>query len=85
MKKTIRYSKTPRDIKTAIDNSLVIEDFLASPDKLVSKERTIKITLAITQDSFSFFRSAAQRNHVSYQKMIRALLDQYSKKHRKLA
>jgi predicted DNA binding CopG/RHH family protein len=56
----------------------VVKDFLPSPDELVLKDETVKITLSLTKSSIDFFKQQAKQHHTQYQKMIRALLDQYS-------
>ena len=55
----------------------LIEDFLPPPEKLVLKEKTIKITLTLDSRTIRFFKAQADLHHGQYQKMIRALLDQY--------
>jgi hypothetical protein len=56
----------------------IVEDFLPSPDQLIVKEETVKITIALTRDSVDFFKEAAKKQHTHYQTMIRSLLDQYT-------
>lgn len=56
----------------------IVEDFLPSPDQLVFKEDTVKVTLFLSKSSVEFFKSEAKRHHTKYQKMIRNLLDQYT-------
>lgn len=53
-------------------------DFLPSPEQLVKKEETVKVTLSLSKASVDYFKSLAQKNHTQYQKMIRVLLDQYA-------
>ncbi len=55
----------------------VIQDFLPPPEQLVLKDETIKITLSLTKSSIDYFKKIAKVNHTQYQKMIRALLDNY--------
>jgi predicted DNA binding CopG/RHH family protein len=61
----------------------IIHDFLSSPEELMVKEETVKVTLALTKESVEFFKITAHEQHVHYQTMIRTLLDQYSKHFRK--
>jgi len=77
-KEIIKYSDSPRDIAEAIDSSKVIKDFLPSPDKLVLKEKTQKITINLSKKSLDFFKNEAKKYNVSYQKMIKNLIDKYS-------
>jgi len=59
-----------------------VEDFLLSPDKLVMPDNSVKITLRVSKTSMEFFKQQAKKHHTKYQKMIRSLLDRYSKKYR---
>lgn len=74
MKKTKKdkYSEEP------LGKIRIIKDFLPSPEKLVLKDETVKITLSLTKSSIDFFKDQAKQHHTQYQKMIRMLLDQYS-------
>lgn len=73
-KPTVRYSKGE------IGRVRAIEDFLPSPDRLVFREDNVKVTLSLSQRSVDFFKRAARERHVSYQRMIRALVDAYAEK-----
>ncbi len=59
----------------------VVADFLPSPDQLAFREDSVKITIALSKASVDFFKHEADRYHVSYQKMIRRLLDDYACRH----
>ncbi|MCZ7671702.1 MAG: BrnA antitoxin family protein [Chloroflexi bacterium] len=59
----------------------IIRDFLPPPAELVFKEETVKVTIALSKESIDFFKDAAKRNHVPYQKMIRRVLDEYTRHH----
>ena len=39
------YENAPADIAAAIEQAEVIPDFLLSPDQLVLKEETVRVTL----------------------------------------
>lgn len=56
----------------------IVEDFLPSPDQLVLKEDNVKVTLALSRRSVEFFKREAKKQHVPYQRMIRALVDAYA-------
>lgn len=60
----------------------VIRDFLPSPEQLVAGEEGIKVTISLSRRSVDFFKEAAERNHTSYQRMIRRLLDTYADQYR---
>ena len=61
-----------------MDKVGVISDFLPSPEKLASKDETIKVTVALSKNSVDFFKNEAQKYNTQYQKMIRRLLDEYA-------
>ena len=70
--KQIKYSDVP------LGKVKIVKDFLPTPEKLVLKEETVKITLSLTKSSIDFFKQQARQHHTQYQKMIRTLLDHYS-------
>lgn len=71
MSKRIDYSDEPiGDIK-------IVPDFLPSPDELALKNEQTKITISLSSESVAFFKEAARKNGMQYQKMIRQLLDEY--------
>ena len=77
MKKKIIYTDEPMgDIK-------IIEDFLPPPDKLVFRQPRKKVTISLSNSSIAFFKNQAAKHKVSYQKMIRNLLDRYVAEHSK--
>ena len=59
----------------------VIEDFLPPPEELAFREETVKVTIALSKASVDFFKHEAAKHQVSYQKMIRRLLDEYALRH----
>jgi predicted DNA binding CopG/RHH family protein len=71
MKKKIKYTDEP------MDDVKIIPDFLPSPEELVFKERTVKVTLALSKQSIDFFKRQASHHKTQYQKLIRRLLDEY--------
>ena len=71
MKEKIKYTDEP------MENVKVIADFLPSPEELVFKEETVKITISLSKTSVEFFKEVARKNNAQYQKMIRRLLDEY--------
>lgn len=72
-KKTVRYTKG--EIGKI---GPVLRDFLPPPDKLVLRESNVKVTLSLSSRSVDFFKREAKRQHVPYQRMIRALVDAYA-------
>ena len=55
-----------------------VRDFLPPPCRLVVKDETTKVTIALEKSSINFFKQQAKKNHTKYQRMIRAVLDQYA-------
>ena len=77
MSKKIKYSDE------VIGSPEVIRDFLPPPDQLVYNEDTVKVTIALSRSSIEFFKDEARKHHTQYQKMIRHLLDMYTRAHQK--
>jgi len=75
MKNKIKYEDGP------IGEVKVVADFLSAPEELVFKEETVKVTIALSKASVDFFKHEAAKHQVSYQKMIRRLLDEYAAHH----
>jgi len=69
MKSKIKYTEEP------MGELRVIEDFLPPPDQLVLKEDNVKVTIALKKSSIEFFKDEAKKQHTSYQKMIRQVID----------
>jgi len=65
-----------------IGDPLIVPDFLPSPDELAFKEDTVKVTISLSRASVEFFKHEAKKHNVQYQKMIRRLLDAYTRAHR---
>ena len=83
MKGKTKYRNAPKRVAEAIAEAEVVKDFLPSPDKLVFKENTVKITLSLSQKSIEFFKAKAKQNNVPYQTMIKRLVDLYAEQHQK--
>ena len=75
--------KTEKYTNERIGKVKIVTDFLPSPDDLVAKEETVKITLSLSKSSVEYFKHAAKKHHTKYQKMIRILLDRYAQHHDK--
>ena len=60
-----------------INEVRIIPDFLPPPSELAFREDTVKVTIALSKSSVEFFKEEAAKHQVSYQKMIRRLLDEY--------
>lgn len=71
MSKRIQYRDEP------LGESKRIPDFLPSPEGLSIKTKNKKITITLSAESVAYFKEAAKKHHMQYQKMIRQLLDEY--------
>ena len=76
-----KYRKAPKAVADAITHSKVVDDFLPPPDKLVFKEKNVKVTLALSQRSIAFFKAKADELDVPYQTMIKQIVDLYAQRH----
>ncbi|MEJ5311048.1 MAG: CopG family transcriptional regulator [Anaerolineae bacterium] len=75
MKNKINYSNEP------LGEVQVVADFLPPPSELVFREDTVKVTIALSKASVEFFKQEATKHKVSYQRLIRRLLDEYTYHH----
>ena len=75
MKKRIRYTDEP------LGDVNVVRDFLPPPDRLVLKEDNVKVTIALSKSSVSFFKKIAKKHRTPYQAMIRRILSLYAEKY----
>lgn len=71
MKKKIKYTDEPMNLGETV------KDFLPSPDKLASKEATVRVTINLNKDSVKFFKEEAKKLGIPYQKLIRKVIDLY--------
>ena len=71
-------NKTP-DPAEPIGDLTIVKDFLPSPEQLVPKKTTVRVTMEFTQESIEFFKREAKNHNASYQAMIRNLIDTYAK------
>ena len=79
MKKAYKYKSAPENISEAITVSERISDFLPPPEKLIRKEETMKVTIALSKSSVNFFKQKSRETGVPYQTMIKSVLDRYAK------
>ncbi|MDB5038098.1 MAG: CopG family transcriptional regulator [Bacteriovoracaceae bacterium] len=59
-----------------------IKDFLPPPDELFPEKELAKITIALDQETISFFKQKASKFGLKYQRMIREVLKGYAKRYR---
>lgn len=74
----MKQKKKQKYTNEKIGKVKIIDDFLPSPDELVMKEETVKVTLSLSKASVEYFKDLAEKKHTQYQKMIRILLDKYA-------
>ena len=72
--------KNKFDLNMPVGKLTRVEDTLPPPEELMVSERTVKITLRLNESSIHFFKQYAQKYHTKYQKIIRRLLDTYTKR-----
>lgn len=71
-------SKKPRYTDEPLKMGEWVKDFLPPPSQLVKREKTVRVTLELTEKSLAFFKQQAKRQSVPYQRMIRGLIDAYA-------
>jgi CRP-like cAMP-binding protein len=67
MSKRIQYNDEP------IGEVRLVLDFLPSPEELALKNEQTKVTIQLSSETVSYFKAAADKHHMQYQKMIRQL------------
>ena len=72
MRKQTRYTDE------AMGRVRVVKDFLPSPDQLVLREESVKVTISLSKSSVDYFKRVAIENRTQYQKLIRKVLDLYA-------
>jgi hypothetical protein len=73
-------NRTVRYTAGEVGRVRVVDDFLPPPEALVAREDNIKVTLGLSRRSVEYFKRAARKRRVPYQRMIRALVDAYAER-----
>ncbi len=73
------YTDYPFGKEPKLSNIRGVDALFPPLDRLTVKEEQEKVTLALSKSSVDFFKQHAKANKISYQKMIRTLLDEYVK------
>ncbi len=81
MKKKTDYTEAPKAIRKALAEAEEVEDFLPPPDKLITKQGKVKITISLNSRSVEFFKRQAKKQQVKYQTMINEVLDRYAQRY----
>jgi predicted DNA binding CopG/RHH family protein len=69
------------DTHESLGDLNIIPDVLPTPEELVFRDDTVKVTITLSRSSVEFFKRDAKKHHTQYQKMIRRLLDVSTQKH----
>lgn len=72
MSKEIKYTDEPMELGP------VVENLLPPPEDIAESIRKQKVTIMLSASSKKFFERQAKKYGVSYQAMIRRVLDEYS-------
>ncbi len=72
MREKIKYTDEP------LGSLRVVPDFLPRPEDLVLRDEGVKVTIALSKRSVTFFKNQARKHKTQYQRMIRQLLDAYA-------
>jgi len=72
--------KTKSDMEMPVGRLTRVKDVLPSPEELMLDEKTVKVTLRLSESSIKFFKQYAQKYHTKYQKVIRRLVDIYAER-----
>ena len=75
MKKKIKYTDEP------IELGATVKDFLPPPGELALRDKTIRVTLNLNEESVNFFKEEAQKEGIPYQRLIRKVVDLYAQHH----
>ena len=57
-----------------------VQDMLPPPEELMGSDKTVKVTLRLSESSLKFFKQYAAKYHTKYQKVIRRLIDAYAER-----
>lgn len=83
MKNKTIYENAPKEVRDSLSIAKVIGDFLPPPEELIIKEKTKKVTIALSEKSIDFFKKVSKKNNIPYQQIIRKVLDNYSEHYAK--
>ncbi len=81
MSSNITYTDEPNEVGAALDEAVVIGDFLPSPEELVKKSEKERITIALDKKSLDAYKQYAKKHDAKYQTMINGVLSSYADKH----
>lgn len=77
------YTKAPAEILKEMENSIPVDDFLPSPEKmatLLQKKEMIPVTMKLQKSTVERYKNFARRKGIKYQTFLSTLLDTYAQK-----
>jgi len=83
-KNKVIYTDAPQRVAKALDESVIIEDFLPPPNELIFKRHKVKITMSMDSGTIDIFKTYAQKHNVKYQTMINEIVDRYAQRYKKM-
>jgi predicted DNA binding CopG/RHH family protein len=81
MTDTIEYTDDLGDGPS--EHAVIMENFLPPPGEIAKAIEKQKITIMLSASSCRFFKEEAEKYGVSYQAMIRRVLDEYAQRAKK--
>ncbi|MBI2068405.1 MAG: BrnA antitoxin family protein [Deltaproteobacteria bacterium] len=70
-------TKKMADSNLPVGKLTKVPDFLPRPEELVFPNKTVKVTIALDENSLAFFKKKADHLGAKYQQMIREVLRRY--------
>lgn len=80
-----KRNRTIGDMVNAKDHGISEKQVLnqiPSPGELAKREEKLKVTISLSTTTIDFFKKEALKHGTKYQKLIRAVLDEYVKQHK---
>ncbi|MCL2218874.1 MAG: CopG family transcriptional regulator [Chitinispirillia bacterium] len=82
-KNKAEYTAAPPRVSKALEEAVIIEDFLPPPEELVFKRPKVKITMAMNSGTIDILKTYAKKHNVKYQTMINEIVDRYAQRYKK--
>ena len=81
MNRTKDYKNAPADIAMELENSVSVDDFLPSPEKIaksLKKQETVPVTMKLKKDTVDRYKKFAAKKGIKYQSFVSTILDKYA-------
>ncbi len=75
MKKKITYTNEP------IKLGKTVKDFLPPPGELALRDKTVRVSINLNEESVRFLKEEAKKAGIPYQRLIRKVVDLYVQHH----